>query len=250
MKTHDPACLVSLRVRGDFACYTRPELKSERVSYELPTPSAARGVLEAIYYEPQMYYLIHEIGVINEGRWFSFRRNEVKKVVSFRDASRAMLGAEPLSPIRAGGGAPDATQRGMLALANVEYLITAEIRLTRRAQPPRDNLGKYREMFEHRATRGKCYHRPSLGCREFDAHFEFVPDPSAVPLRNDQWQSRDLGLMLYDVFDPRDRQSGNSVRPNPVFFHARVENARLDCHPDRVRLIRRALPDGATEVSE
>ncbi len=208
--------------------------------------------MEAIYYEPQMYYLIHEIAVIEPGRWFSFRRNEVKKVVSFRDASRAMLGTEPLSPIRAGGGAPDATQRGMLALANVEYLITAEIRLTHRAQPPRDNLGKYRDLFEHRATRGKCYHRPSLGCREFDAHFEHVADPSTITLCGpDRWPpSRDLGLMLYDVFDPRDRESGHSVRPNPVFFHARVENARLDCHPERVKLIRRALPDGAGEVSE
>ena len=90
MKTHDPACLVSLRVWGDFACFTRPEMKAERVSYELPTPSAARGVLEAIFYEPQMMYVIHEIGVIQEGRWFSFRRNEVTKVVSFRDAARAM----------------------------------------------------------------------------------------------------------------------------------------------------------------
>src|SRR4051794_7156319 len=75
------ACLVSLRVWGDFACVTRPEMKAERVSYALPTPSAARGILEAIYWEPQMYYAVREIGVIKRGSWFSFRRNEVKKVV-------------------------------------------------------------------------------------------------------------------------------------------------------------------------
>jgi CRISPR-associated protein Cas5d len=239
MTTKAPPCLVSVRVWGEFACVTRPEMKAERVSYPVLTPSAARGVLEAIYFEPQMMYLIHEIGVVRRGRWFSFRRNEVKKVVSFRDAARAMDGAGPLAPIQAGGGAPDATQRGMLALADVEYLISAEIRLTRRAQPPRDNLDKYRDSFVHRASRGKCHHRPYLGCREFDAHFAHVPDPSAVSLCKD-WSSEDLGLMLYDVFDPRDRDSGESARPNPFFFYAHVRDARIDCHPDRVRLVRRA----------
>lgn len=234
--------LVSVRVWGQFACITRPELKAERVSYPMLTPSAARGVLEAIFYEPQMSYLVHELGVVRRGRWFSFRRNEVSKVVSFRDAARAMDGESRLTPIQAGGGATDATQRGMLALADVEYLITAEIRLTRRAEPPRDNLDKYRDLFVHRATRGKCHHRPYLGCREFDAHFAYVPDPSTVSLCSGEWPKEDLGLMLYDVFDPRDRDSGQSALPSPVFFDAKIRDARLDCHLDRVRLVRRALP--------
>jgi CRISPR-associated protein Cas5d len=240
-------CLISVRVWGDFACMTRPELKAERVSYPLPTPSAARGMLEAIYYEPQMYYLVHEIGVLKRGHWFSFRRNEVKKVISIADAGRAMNEGTPFAPIQAGGGAPDATQRGMLALANVEYLITAEIRLTRRAQPPRDNLDKYRRLFIDRATKGKCHHRPYLGCREFDAHFEHVADPAIVSLCSAQWPSEDLGMMLYDVFDPRDRESGESARPMPVFFKAHVKDARLDCHPDRVELVRRPMPKGVAE---
>jgi CRISPR-associated protein Cas5d len=239
MVTTNPLRLVSVRAWGKFACMTRPELKAERVSYPVLTPSAARGVLEAIYFEPQMSYLIHEIGVIHRGHWFSFRRNEVSKVVSFRDAARAMDEAGRLAPIQAGGGAPDATQRGMLALADVEYLITAEIRLTRRAKPPHDNLDKYHDLFVHRATKGKCFHRPYLGCREFDAHFAFEPDPSTVTLSND-WPKEDLGLMLYDVFDPRDRDSGESARPSPVFFDAKIRDARLDCHPDRVQLVRRA----------
>lgn len=232
--------LVSLHVWGEFACFTRPELKAERVSYALPTPSAARGILEAIYYEPQMYYLIHHIGVVKKGRWFSFRRNEVARTVSFRDAARAMVGAAELAPIRAGGGAPDATQRGMLALADVAYVITAEIRLTRRAAPPGDNLEKYYDLFTYRADRGKCHHRPYLGCREFDAHFEHVADPSAVPLCAAEWPSEDLGLMLYDVFDPSARASGDPVRPAPVFFHAKVKDARLDAYPHPDRLIRRS----------
>jgi len=215
-------------------------MKAERVSYALLTPSAARGILEAVYWEPQMYYLIDSIGVIRRGSWFSFRRNEVKKVVDMKKASAAMRGGPPLEPILAGGGAEDATQRGMLALANVEYLITAEIRLTRRADPPRDSLDKYRGQFVRRAQTGKCTHRPCLGVREFDAHFSHVGDPASIPLGVDQWpKSEDLGLMLYDVFDPRQRDQGTDVDPTPVFFHAKIENARLDCHPDRVKLIRK-----------
>lgn len=241
MKTVEKPSLVSVRVWGDFACATRPDLKAERVSYPLLTPSAVRGVLEAIYYEPQMFYVVHEIGVVKRGRWFSFRRNEVKRVVSFRDAAVAMAESGDLTPIRAGGGAADATQRGMLALADVEYLITAEIRLTHRAEPPRDSLDKYKGLFTRRAQSGKCYSRPYLGCREFDAHFAHVADPSTVALCAAEWPKEDLGLMLYDVFDPRDRVSGRSARPIPVFFHAQIENARLDCHPDRVRLVRREV---------
>ncbi len=240
MKSSDRSCIVSLRVWGDFACVTRPEMKAERVSYPLITPSAARGILEAIYYEPQMYFLVDSIGVIKRGSWFSFRRNEVKKVVSMKEAAKAMDGGPPLEPIRAGGGAEDATQRGMLALADVEYLITAEIRLTRRAEPPRDSLEKYRGQFIRRAQAGKCTHRPCLGVREFDCHFAHVADPSSVRLCADEWTKEDLGLMLYDVFDPRERESGDSVAPVPVFFRARIEGARLECHLDRIgKLIRK-----------
>lgn len=237
MKEHPT--LVSLKVWGDYACMTRPEFKAERVSYPILTPSAARGILESIYYEPQMSYLIHEIGVLKRGRWFSFRRNEVSKVVSIRAASKAMEEGAVLEPIRAGGGAEDGTQRGMLALADVAYLITAEIRLTSRASPPRDSLEKYRDLFSHRASRGKCFQRPYLGCREFAADFAFVEDPAAVALGTSEWaKQEDLGMMLYDVFDPHRRTTGLSVRPEPVFFkQAIVDAARLDCHPDRVVLI-------------
>lgn len=235
----DRPCLVSLRVRGDFACYTRPEFSAERVSYAIATPSSARGILEAIYWEPQMYYLIHEIGVIRRGSWFSFRRNEVKRVVDMKKASAAMEGGPPMEPIHAGGGAADATQRGMLALSDVEYLITAEIRLTRRADRPGDTLEKYRGQFVRRAKAGKCTHRPCLGVREFDCDFHHVEDPASVKLCADEWPKEDLGLMLYDVFDPRQRDSGQNVAPMPVFFHAKIAGARLDCHPDRVKLIRK-----------
>ncbi len=236
---NDRLALVSLKVWGDYACMTRPELKAERVSYPVLTPSAARGILESIFYEPQMSYLIHEIGVVKRGRWFSFRRNEVSKILQMRAATRAMEGGAPLEPIRAGGGAEDGTQRGMLALADVSYLITAEIRLTCQAQPPRDSLDKYRDLFMSRAARGKCFQRPYLGCREFAADFDFIEDPADVALGVSEWAKEEpLGMMLYDVFDPRRRTTGIPIRPEPVFFkNATLVNARLDCHPDRVALV-------------
>ena len=238
--------VVSLRVWADFACITRPEHKAERVSYPILTPSAARGVLEAIYFEPQMYYLVDEIAVLKPVRWLSFRRNEVKKVVAIDKAVKAMTNPGSFEPIHAGGGAEDATQRGMLALVDVEYLISAEIRLSDRAEANRDTLDKYRRLFVHRSSTGKCFHRPYLGCREFAADFEFVPEPSRVLLNDNLWPHEDLGLMLYDVFDPRIRSKGSGVRAEPVFFDAKVRDSRMDCHPDRVKLVRRPSREGGS----
>lgn len=228
--------LVSVRVTGEFACFTRPEMKTERVSYPLPTPSAARGILEAVFWEPEMYYLIDSIGVVKRGRWFSFRRNEVQKVVSLDAAREWMTGKRPFEPIEAGGGAHDAAQRNMLGLAGVEYVITAEVRLTTKAQPPDDNVWKYIEQVRARAFRGKCAHRPYLGVREFAADFEAVEDAAAVVL--DVGYNDEPGIMLYDVFDPRNRAAERHVQPRPVFFRPKVAAGRMDCHPDRVELIR------------
>ncbi|MDR0536307.1 MAG: type I-C CRISPR-associated protein Cas5c [Puniceicoccales bacterium] len=211
---------LTLRVWGDFACYSRPEMKVERVSYPVITPSAARGILEAIFWEPQMCYLVDTIHIIKRGRWFSVRRNEVTAVISLDSAKTWMKQPEKVSPIQAGGGAEDGTQRNMLALEEVEYLITAEIRLTKLAQPPRDNLRKYIDKIKTRARAGKCFHRPCLGVREFDANFALEEtgadaafarrrqelDRAGAPLLPIPYEP--LGLMLYDVFDPRRRESG------------------------------------------
>jgi CRISPR-associated protein Cas5d len=276
--------LITLRVWGDLACFTRPEMKVERVSYPVMTPSAARGILEAIFWEPQMYYLIDSIRVVKRGRWISIRRNEVTKVISLDSAKTWMHSPEKTMHIQAGGGAEDGTQRNMLALQDVEYLITAEVRLTPLAQPPRDNLGKYLREIEGRARAGKCFHRPGLGMREFAADFEWEPDPDAAlgrraaELQQPGTINEDLGLMLYDVFDHRGRDAGfrwlteeelaqrtaafeqtlvdvkkgeqtkrrkdfaasrlrstsAPLKPQAVFFKARLQDSRLDCHPDRV----------------
>jgi CRISPR-associated protein Cas5d len=277
--------LITLRVWGDFACFTRPEMKVERVSYPVMTPSAARGILEAVFWEPQMHYLIDSIRVVKRGRWISIRRNEVTKVISLDSAKTWMHSPEKTSPIQAGGGAEDGTQRNMLALQDVEYLITAEVRLTPLAQQPRDNLAKYLREIEGRARAGKCFHRPGLGMREFAADFEWETDPdTALARRAAELQQpaplgeEPLGLMLYDVFDPnargigfrwlttdelaqqadvfeqslagakkgeqtkrrkefaadRPRATSAPLKPQPIFFDARLRDGRLDCHPSRV----------------
>lgn len=211
MKPH----LITLRVWGDFACFTRPEMKVERVSYPLITPSAARGILEAVFWEPQMFYLIDSIRVVKRGRWVSFRRNEVTKVISLDSAKTWMNQPEKTIPIQAGGGAADGTQRNMLALQDVEYLITGQIQLTPLANPPKDSLDKYLDEIERRARSGKCFHRPALGMREFAADFDWEADPDAALQRRASELGQpagqfneDLGLMLYDVFDHRERASG------------------------------------------
>jgi CRISPR-associated protein Cas5d len=272
--------LITLRVWGDFACFTRPEMKVERVSYPLMTPSAARGVLEAIFWEPQMYYLVDSIRIVKKGRWVSFRRNEVTKVISLANAKTWMRSPAKTSPIQAGGGANDGTQRNMLALQDVEYLITAEVRVTPLANRPEDKLGKYLGEIERRARTGKCFHRPGLGMREFAADFEWEDDADAALTRRaaelgqaPEQFNEDLGLMLYDVFDHGERAEGfrwlsdakisnfrsqspavagrrskkqtaealrsnrAPIKPTPAFFHAKIEKSRMDCHPDRVRIL-------------
>lgn len=265
---------VTVRVWGDYACFTRPEMKVERVSYPIMTPSAARGVLEAIFWEPEIYYLIDAVHVIRRGRWFSFRRNEVISVISLDNAKTWMKAPEKVSPIQAGGGAADGTQRNMLALQTVEYLITAEVRLT--GLGSRHPLKTYLAEIERRAKNGKCYHRPYLGVREFAADFDWEDHPDAALERRKNelgadWRNHEenIGLMLYDVFapearmhgfrwlpegehladarahperqsnrrsrDPAPRSAGTLVKPEAVFFFAEVRDNKLDCHPARAR---------------
>jgi len=259
--------LVTIHVWGDYACFTRPEMKVERVSYPVMTPSSARGVLEAIFWEPEIYYLIDSIHIIRRGRWFSFRRNEVISVISIDSAKTWMKSPEKVSPIYAGGGAPAGTQRNMLALEGIEYLITAEVHLSEIGNKRGHPIKTYRSEIERRSKSGKCYHRPYLGVREFAADFDWEDNAQetlerrAAELGNN-WQTicleEDLGLMLYDVFDHEQRAQGfrwltkeeqpkaktaprwegTLVKPEAVFFHASIKNAKLDCHPRRVRLLR------------
>ncbi|MFH7320149.1 type I-C CRISPR-associated protein Cas5c [Desulfurivibrio sp. D14AmB] len=285
---------VSIRVWGDFACFTRPEMKVERVSYPIITPSAARGIFEAVFWEPQVFYIIDAVRVVNKGRWVSFRRNEVTAQVSINSAGSWMREPSRFSPIQAGGGAADGTQRNMLALAGVEYILTAQVGLTELGRAGRHNLKTYRDEIERRAKKGKCFHRPALGVREFAADFDWEPDPQAALERRiaeikpdgdwrHVWPEEDLGFMLYDVFDHRQREAGfrwltdaerralaaavvdeseskkgkkktpaaavprsegTLVRPQAAFFQACVRESRMDCHPGRVKMITKPVEGG------
>lgn len=279
--------VISIRAWGDFACFTRPEMKVERVSYPVMTPSAARGILEAIFWEPQIYYLIDSIRVVKRGKWVSFRRNEVMNVISIDSARTWMKAPEKVSFIQAGGGAPDGTQRNMLALEDVEYIINAEVRLSDLGSRVNNGIKKYLDEIERRARAGKCFHRPAFGVREFAANFDWEADAQSALERRaieisrnwrELWLNEDLGLMLYDVFDansrargfrwlrdeeiaelqaqreatiatlPKNKQraarkeplpvsEGEVIKPLAAFFHARIADARLDCHPERVDIL-------------
>lgn len=191
---------VSVRVRGDFALFTRPENKVERVSYPVMTPSAARGILEAIYWHPEFVWAIREIHVLSPVQTFGMLRNEVNSKMS---PSRA----EPYF------ADDDRAQRHSVFLRNVDYLIFAD------AEPKANGTdhAKYRDIFRRRVERGQCYHRSALGCREFAADFsptDGAPDP--VP-----W-TEVLGLMLWDM------DYGDGKPPYwPRFFQAQVVDGIL-----------------------
>jgi CRISPR-associated protein Cas5d len=159
---------LTVKVWGDTACFTRPEMKAERVSYPMMPPSAARGVLEAIFWKPEFAWQIRGIWVLKEVRFFSILRNEVNSKVALSTAR---------GWARSGGGyfaEEDRAQRHTLALRDVAYVIMADIVLAAHAT---EDIAKYRDQFRRRVNRGQCYHQPYLGCREFVAFF----GPPTIP---------------------------------------------------------------------
>ena len=205
-----------LLVWGDRACFTRPEMKVERVSYDVMTPSAARGVLEAIHWKPAIRWVVDRIHVLKPIRFDSVRRNEVASKVPVNRARSAMRTGE----LGGLGLAVDADrqQRAMLHLRDVAYGIEAHFEMTERAGAE-DNEGKHAEMFRRRAARGQCFHRPCLGVREFPADFELVEAFPKTELPEAE-RDRDLGWMLHDI----DYAGGRTSR----FFHARMEGGVID----------------------
>ena len=162
-----------LEVTGDFACFTRPEMKVERVSYDVITPSAARAVFEAILWKPAIRWHIRTIEVLRPIRWISLRRNEVGGVVSTRNVETAMsTGSGDLGLYIE----DDRQQRAGLFLRDVAYRLHADLEFRRDADA-QGNPVKYQEMFERRAQKGQCVNQPYLGCREFAADFRLVTDP-------------------------------------------------------------------------
>ncbi|MBA8956574.1 type I-C CRISPR-associated protein Cas5c [Actinomadura namibiensis] len=174
-----------VEVSGEFACFTRPELKAERFSYEVMTPSAARGILEAIFWRPEFEYVIVKIEVLKPIRWFSIRRNEVKSMTS-EDWVRRMA-ADPSLRYDVEN---DRDQRNTVALRDVAYRIYAQVRLRKRAT---EGEVKYREQFRRRVDKGACFSQPFLGVREFSARFGKPSDLKPIP------ESRLLGPMLHSI---------------------------------------------------
>ena len=201
-----------VRMHGAYACFTRPELKTERVSYEAITPSAARGVLEAILWKPAIFWQVRKIALLKPARFIQFKRNEVNTRLSTRNAITAMKRGEPLDYFTDN----DRAQRNTLALRDVDYAVEAEIRMTAQAGAE-DNLRKFEEMFERRLRRGQFYYQPYFGCREFPAWVEeYTGDPAPVESEN-----RPLGLTLHDI---RFRAGGNQA----VFFKAELKRGVID----------------------
>jgi CRISPR-associated protein Cas5d len=210
---------VKLRIQGDYACFTRPEMKVERVSYDVITPSAARGILEAIHWKPAIRWVVDRIHVLAPIRFQSIRRNEVGHKIPAGTIAAAMKSGslDGLALIVE----DDRQQRATMLLRDVDYVIEAHFEMTEKAGED-DNESKHREMFVRRAKKGQCYHRPYLGCREFPAEFALVDGEAPITALPPDQRNRDLGWMLYDI-DFADEMT-------PIFYRAIMKDGVIDVH--------------------
>lgn len=213
---------VRLHVWGERACFTRPELKVERVSYDVPTPTAARGILDAIHWKPAIRWQIDRIHVLRPIRFQSMRRNEVGAKASAANARSAM-----------NRGTTDGLgivvdenrqQRAAMILVDVGYVIEAHFDMTTKAGPE-DTPAKHISMFNRRARDGQCFHRPCLGTREFVADFALLEDGAPLPEDCLAERDRDLGWMLHDI------DFSNPANAVSRFFRARMVNGVIDVPP-------------------
>lgn len=210
---------IKLEVLGEYALFTRPEMKVERVSYDVMTPSAARGLIEAIYWHPGMRWCIDRIRVCNPIRFTNLRRNEVKSTIPARTVRTVMergKGELYLST------SEDIQQRAALLLQEVRYVIEAHFELTKKASPG-DNPGKFQDIIKRRIQRGQFYHQPCFGCREFPAQFRMCDE---IPLCPEELKGkRDLGWMLYDM------NYADPENITPLFFRGILQDGVLEIPP-------------------
>jgi len=213
-----------LEVSGDWACFTRPEMKVERVSYDLITPSAARAVFDAIFWKPAIRWRMVRIEVLNPVRWTNLRRNEVASVVSVRNLHTAMNAGRGDLALYAD---EDRQQRAALLLRDVAYRLHADLVVRADGGDP-SPPAKFFEMFERRARKGQCVNQPYLGCREFAARWRLVDDPARERPALDE--TRDLGWMLHDL------DFANPADPQPRFFRARLRAGVVECDEREVEV--------------
>lgn len=209
---------IRLHIWGDRACFTRPEMKGERVSYDAITPSAARGILEAIHWKPAIVWRIDRIHVLKPIRFESLRRNEVGSKIPVNNVTKS---------IKAGSTAglvnhvdEDRQQRATTLLRDVGYVIEAHFELTAKAGAD-DSVGKHLDIFNRRARKGQCFHAPCLGVREFPASFALLEPEDALPISTlgETERNRELGWMLHDI----DFANGNT----PRFFRAQLTDGAI-----------------------
>lgn len=207
---------IKIEVWGEYALFSRPEMKTERVSYDVMTPSAARGIIEAIYWHPGLQWIIDKIYVLSPIQFTNVRRNEVETKASAMKAKQALLKKDVELYLNT---KEKIQQRASLVLRKVHYVIEAHFELTAKANPS-DNAGKFQDIIRRRLKRGQCYHTPYFGCREFPANFreyEFDSVPTAYA-----GEDKELGYMLYDM-DYSDLQN-----IHPMFFRATLHHGVLD----------------------
>lgn len=213
---------IRLYVWGEYACFTRPEMKVERVSYDVMTPSAARGILAAVHWKPAIRWVVDKIHVLKPIRFESVRRNELGGKISAGKVSGAMkrkTTADLYTLIE-----EDRQQRAATVLKDVAYVIEAHLIMTAKAGEE-DNPIKHLEMFKRRAKKGQCFQQPCMGVREFPAHFALIDEDTPFPksMLNEHERNRDLGWMLHDI----DFDHGNM----PKFFRAEMTNGVIDVPP-------------------
>lgn len=205
-----------LEVSGDFACFTRPEMKVERVSYDVITPSAARAVFEAILWKPAIRWHIRRIEVLKPIRWMNLRRNEVASVIPAGAVKSAMKQGKGHLGLYI---EEDRQQRAGLFLRDVRYRLYADFELLR---PDSDNTTvKFAEMFKRRASKGQCFNQPYLGTREFSCAFRLVDSDEPIEKPEELIGKRELGWMLYDM------DFADTENPMPRFFQATLQDGVL-----------------------
>ena len=208
---------VKVKVWGNFALFSRPELKVERCSYDVMTPSAARGILDAIYWHPGLKWVVDKVYVRKPIQFTSVRRNEVKSKVLASSVLQAYNGGEKPLYI---SSKEEIVQRASMLLCDVEYVIDAHFEMTERANAT-DNPGKFKDIIMRRLRRGECFHMPYFGCREFPAHF-CLWEEEKIPTAYEDVEEKDLGLMLYDL----DYRNPEDIQP--MFFRAVLKRGVLD----------------------